>query len=351
MADFKSHYDFIHQAINKPVHSQVLKNNQIIFQKIYSAVKKALDDCHNFYCWAYVAQVFESYPNEIRHFIVLMYNVVTFEHAGKHFYHITKSLAEKLKATQIKGLLTDDIKLPYKSIYISLPEDFSMSFWIMPGQSGSNNAWGIYVTEDPGDGSYSRTLRFNVSSKPEAVNYNGELLYDDNTSFCRIYLEPGKLLEQAIIDSMIDAPSEESKNTWKNILHWTTNLILYITWYNPGEHWERNVEAKQLWERIQKLPKGIKRSKLLERYKNIDKQSWKMIDESKSTVIQRRSLNEDTKNFNTKILDLPGTWKEISGFWRRQRFGKNLEQQRQQWIEPHWRRVHGTIKVGGYDVK
>lgn len=286
---------------------------------------------------------------------VVHYHVSSYEVFGKRTYMVDPTLAEKLRSTELRGVLSDDMRLPYESIYIDVPE--SAGLRVHNNLSGWHACTGLYLCEDP------NIQRGGLSTLPvawwkQAAPLRGwrimvvgedkkEILDhgDDAILYFRIPLPEGERLDDILTASIKDfrhvSLAQNPKHdpnmaeVWGEIFHWALNLILYITHVEPGERWMLNDEARSLWARIQKLPKNSKkREKLKQKFKGMDPRNRIIL--GKPTLIKRSGSTVDGKG-RPGPRSVPEVQTRVSGHWRRVAHGKNRAERSWRWIEPYWK--------------
>lgn len=297
-----------------------------------------------------------STPNamEVMTILVTEFHLLCHERAGKRVYDVTPALAEKLDNTELRGLNTDDLKLPFESIYLATPAASGLRVWNR--ETGWHRCIGIYVTEDKHTPLYDvkvrsgimaagvqkdvvRSWRLLVCGEPKADDprYVGIEGGNDALSFFHVFMPDGATLDEAIdlTSAEMKRDEEELKITWdqekewRRLFRWAMNAILYATWTEPGEHWIANKEARQLWERIQKLPKGsTKKGDLQRRLAGLDQ---------RRRIVLGRNVRptEAAPDIGTRGPIVVRT--RVSGHWRNQPHGPGRELRKLIWIEPFWR--------------
>lgn len=257
------------------------------------------------------------------------WQVACFEIAGKKTYEVSEGLAERLLDTELRGLHCEDVRLPYRTIYLCVPPKTGLK---VANEMGiPHPCEGVYVTEDL-DGETDRPGRawrfcFVGSSLIRERPWQTALF-----TFS-IHLPEGQLLSTALDaeDAAIRARHPEA-TYWRPLFEFVLNTTIYATWPDAAsEHLILNKEARQLWDRAQKAPRGSrKRAELHQRYRAAHPQEriylgrgiepW--TDEQKHEHRPGKPLLIRTK---------------VQGHWRNQAYGPKWTMHRVKWIEPFWR--------------
>jgi hypothetical protein len=226
-------------------------------------------------------------------------------------------------------------------------------------ESGWHKVESIYIVEDsfapdsqnkPETAVRSWRILVCGESKGDLQIHPGFTIPDDAVTYFVVRLPLGKSLDECLKEaysriSTIMKPKlgEKLEETdWLGHFRWAMNAVLYTTWEEPGEHWEANKEARQLWERIQKVH-GPKRERLKERLKSLDRQprirlgykirvnrhGEKSLEEGKSVFTQKSGL---------------GVRQRVSGHWKRQPCGLKSQDRKIIWVQPYWRNEEGEAQ-------
>lgn len=279
---------------------------------------------------------------------VVITHILSHERAGKRVYQPSAGLAWQLRHTELRGLRTDDLRLPYENVYIVVPE--SANLQVYNAETGWHQAIGVYITEDPsptengGDPMGCRAWRVMVVGESKGVvpNNYGISEMDDALTYFRIPLPGGVTLDSALKsvgDEMFKEKEyvdgwEQMKDTWQNLFRWAMNAMLYATNTEKGDHWIANKQARRLWERIQKIPgKSKKKSRLARELSGIKNQQRRILLGTK-VVIDRHVMKEGAPGGKGAPLIIRT---RVSGHWRNQPYGKGREQRKLIFISPFWR--------------
>lgn len=271
----------------------------------------------------------------LRSRLVTDWHLVAHARAGRHGYEVASGLAERLRHTLLKGLTSDDLRLPHPAICIRVPAQASLS---MQGPDGEYQVMEAYVVEHAA-----------AEDRHWRVLINAELPGTDR--FMRhqyeLPLPPGGELAASIAAAdegvrstpMSDDRDEEgvllfehtderdASTRFRATFRWLMNVVIYAT--NDGERRElyRSREAAQLRARMLKLPKGKKREELKQRLRGMD---------IRKTILLGPSV---------PLMDAgPGAGgqpltvrQRVQGHWRHQAHGAGRASRKLIWVEPYWR--------------
>lgn len=304
----------------------------------------------------------------------ICHQMISHERAGKRVYSVSPVLAEQLKNTELRGIRGEDLKLPYESIYIEVPKSLGMMVCENIDEQ-PHPLTGMYITRESRYTDFSCDEKF-LERRPiergwqillvgwsaqswESDDFHPTNITDDALSFYRIPLIDGVKVESSIkrlYEEMLRDFRENPFTTWNQAMvdnweqqfRWAMNVVLYATWEEPGEHWIANKEARQLWERIQKLPsKSKKRSRLSKKFQTLNPQ--RRIQLGASIVINRRkSGREGSESSGDQGHQVPEYLRiktRVSGHWKRVCYGKKGSLRRMQWVEPYWKNKDGLTPI------
>jgi hypothetical protein len=270
-------------------------------------------------------------PNELSFRTTLMYHLSA-HISSPYEYEVEDNLAEALQETELRGLTTDDLKLPYDSIHIKVPK--SLNFKVYNTESGWHDLESLYIVEDPlytMDNTIIRAWRFLLigSVKGYVKLKNGDEYADDAVSFFRVPLKSGMSVDEAM--NTLDYHIEENNNmhnmkiVWKDPFKWVMNAVMYATNVDCGKVM-LNKEAMRLKNRMFKItPKSKNYARLKERYKKICRNTCIMLGKDfkeKDTEIQHRTMTVRSK---------------VPGHWRRVVHGKERLERTWKWINSYWK--------------
>lgn len=301
------------------------------------------------------------------------YQLLSHERAGKRVYEVTSGLAEKLKHTELRGLRTDDVRLPHPNIYITVPEN--VGFKVYNLQTGWHDLVGVYITEDKEARKEPTGMKVEVKQKARCITTEDNLKFkdrpvvrewcmmfvgapakdangnvikgDDALFYFRLYLPEEQTIDDAVNEVIVRYSSQVSQaketyeeiagamdDTWPAVFNWCLNVIIYATYSEPGEEMFGNPEARKLWDRIRAAPEGSRtRKNLTDKASGIDPRTRIVL--GKHILIDRSRPEPES---DSKRPGKPLTVRtRVTGHWRKQAFGKQRSERRMQWIEPFWR--------------
>lgn len=271
---------------------------------------------------------------------------------GEHVYDVSSGLAEKLAHTELRGVSTDDLKLPFESIYVTVPKRAGLKVW--NDDTGWHEIAGMYLVEDPPrppnhgslveGGGKERCWRFLVWGRSKS-----EDAFDDALFHFVFYLPPGTTVSaQMEVEHARNSKAEVGvtahpgetpemlkfyREHWREIFQWAMNVAIYATWPDADvEHVIADPEARSLWERHTRAPKGSsKRVDLLKRFKAIHYPDRRVVLGRHVTVLDVEAEREHRPGKPLSVRTL------VSGHWIRYAHGKGRTERRWHWREPFWR--------------
>ena len=296
------------------------------------------------------------HPGDIHVSLQLHHHMVCHVRAGKRVYEVSPELGERLLHTELRGVTSEDLRLPYEAVYIQIPPAVNVKVWNQ--QTGWHRAIGCYVVEENYMDAEDRYELEGVDTRKKHRGWRlmmvGEnktdrgLKGDDALSFFRVLLADGTKLDDVIKCCYQDIKREtvnkwstwtDAMTTdWEQQFRWVMNVILYATWEEPGEHWEDNTELRRLWDRARKAPKGsTKRKRLNERARGLPSQpriklGQKLVVDRTRNKSPEKSLEKSGEPSRIRYVKtrVPGHWKAVA-------HGPKHSLRRQQWIQPYWR--------------
>jgi roadblock/LC7 domain-containing protein len=262
--------------------------------------------------------------------MAMMWHVVCHTQNGSQTFEVTPGLAERLGSTKLNGLATEDLKLPYKAPYIQMPSNTGLRVW------NYHTEWhkvdGVYLVESTDQ--RGRAWRFMVVGKSK----NPEDEFDDALFYFCVPLPPGMDVAEALDkeENRVmkvysgDPYVEKYKTEWRDLFNWVMNAMVYATCSNVRQEVVvQNKEARQLIERMSKLPKGDKRDALRERLKQLDQRRRTILGVGIQPFSDAEKAPYTRGELRVRTL--------VEGFYRNQTYGPKNSLRRNQWIEPFWR--------------
>jgi hypothetical protein len=304
-----------------------------------------------------------EYPEQliVLNFMTLFY-INAHMKTGCHNYQVSDGLAIKLRNTELRGLTCDELRLPYEAIFIVVPKAASLKCYNT--ETNFHDVEAIYVVEDrdyKGNRSWrimivghDKGMEENSASSKEMRQLHGRLdrhpyYRNDAVVFFRLELPAGDLVSDALSVAHAQYTEEKARATWgkqidlwQPLFSWVMNVVLYATHTEPGKHWIVDKQARQLWERAQKKPKGSKaRKKVLDQYSKSRKTAVKLLGQHITIDRQLYQLTEKSQG-QGKPLNVRF---RVEGHWRKQRYGKGLKEVKTIWIEPFWKGPTDGVEV------
>ena len=281
-----------------------------------------------------------------------VYSVLNFERYGRKVYEIAPGLGDQLVHTELRGLTTEDVQLPYESLYLSFPHNFPHKIW--NEQTGWHDILGVYITEDPyaaiktdledieiaRKGPRMRAWRFFIAGRSK----NPDDPFDDALYHFGIRLYDGISLEQALNQheeeewgNMLDG-MESMRSIWRPIFNFILNAMLYATWPDAEvDHVYVNKEAERLWRRLKKA-KGTKAKKIKEKLKGISSQKAKMLGKSIRIDRTREISKTGTGSGQPQLVRT-----RVPGHWQHYWVGKGRSDRIRKFKRPYWKGGEGFV--------
>lgn len=267
--------------------------------------------------------------------------------AGNRVYQVSTGLAYQLRDTELRGLKTDDLRLPYEAIYVQMPNGLGFSIWNK--ETGWHRADGIYIVEEKNTGAGRAWRLLFVGGSKDPTN-----LLDDALIYFTIRLPEGKSVD-AIIDEETNSIRAHALDktalgpmveTWQALFRWVINVMIYATWPDAEhESFISNKEARQLWERVKKLPKGPKRDGLKKQFKATSSRerirlggSVVYIDRAKAEQLAATGTSTGAKAHIVAV--------RVQGHWKMQSHGLARSLRKRLWVAPYWRNADGDTPIG-----
>lgn len=277
--------------------------------------------------------------------IQMYYQQAGFMLAQKPVYEVSPGLALELLDTELRGLSRGDLRLPFETVYIHAPDETGLK--IFNDESQWHELDGIYITEDEDDG--VRSWRFLLVGRPKpvkrsmgpygAVDFDNDALLHWRFEFRHESLE--ECINAAEQEMIAQTESEAFKKIiplWRELFRFAMNTILYATM--PDADVERVItdeDARRLFARIKRLPKGKKKSRLQERLKGMDTSTRYQLGR---TIRIDRAVSEARASAGVSGRTLKVQFRR-TGHFRNQPYGEGRKLIKRIWIKPCW--------VGGKD--
>lgn len=118
---------------------------------------------------------------------------------------------------------------------------------------------------------------------------------------------------------------------WTEVFKWAMNVVIYATWPDADvEHVIANKEARQLWERMERQPKGKKRDELRERFKTMNPMRRTYLGRHVTRwTPQERGQDSEGQPLLHRV--------RVVGHWQRYHVGEGRKDLKWNWIEPYWK--------------
>ena len=269
---------------------------------------------------------------EVRTQLNICWHQLQFRGHGHRTYVVAPGLAQRLLLTELRGVRGTDLALPYPSIYVAVPPELGLV--INNAHTGDHAVFGVYISAR-----VSRWLLL-MCTLPNEKSIGP---FDDALSHFVVELSD-KPVEDALqafkarVQATAESWSREMNmigvevDKWLRVFRWVMNLAFYVT--RPGfddlEHVELNKEAASLWRRAQKMNKGPKRQKVMERWRAEPKRSRIVVGQK--VVFNPnlpRTVGEVTRPLSVRSL--------VAGHWQRYAVGRGRTERVWKYREPFWR--------------
>lgn len=184
------------------------------------------------------------------------YQLLAFHRAGEHVYEVSPGLGTRLAHTELRGLVADDLQLPFQAVSIVVPPEVEL----LKGapRVGDLNLREIYLGEDVQSGERAWCCYL-------ATDKAGE--YANPPAFW-IRLPNGRSLDECVEATDINMGNSdairESRRMWEPVFRWALNVVVYATNGGVREEVWRNSEAAALRDRIEEMPRESKTRRRLQ---------------------------------------------------------------------------------------
>jgi hypothetical protein len=303
--------------------------------------------------------------------------ITLWHHHGRHHYTLSDGLSTQLALTELRGLRSEDLRLPYRSIFVEVPPHLGFKvFGMSNAGTRLEPVEGIFVSEDNTDGGRpqivdadgkpitadtydltnpdrqvrarfefapGRSWRIMVMSRPFVIpDSDGKDEYDAVHSYFTLQLREGMSIDDEINRMLTDYGTVEDGArakiietlvpTWK----WLANVLMYAT--TPDAEIDAiraNPEADALWRRVEKLPKvSAKRDRLKAKLRGMDSQNRTRLGKSVAfTPALRRMYDDHRAGVGAKLR----VRTLVAGHWQRFAAGKGRVDRVWKFVAPYWR--------------
>jgi len=272
-----------------------------------------------------------SRSGEITTQLLMAWQFARYENGGLRTYVVEPGLQRRLLATELRNIRCQDLRLPYPCIYVCMDE--ALGFRVYNEGTGWHSLVGIYLTEDDGglrvmtcgkgDGLDDALSHFHLplAKDPEApLDDVLDALANRVRTQDKAWAE-SQGMGSAAIDDLLDS--------WFSAFKWVMNLVFYVTHSEPGENIEMNKEARRLWQRASKLPRGPKRKSLVARANALPSRQRIVVGRG---VKVDKSLPRSTGEVRALL-----TRTLVAGHWQRYAVGPKRAKREWRFKEPFWR--------------
>lgn len=303
-------------------------------------------------------------------------HIALWHNYGRHHYTLSDGLAAQLALTELRGLRSEDLRLPYRSVFIEVPPHLGFKVF---GASNvglrSEAVEGVFITEDDTDGrppiivdskgnplpkpdsedpdreidariefTPGRSWRIFVVSRPFSTS---DFVGDTVEINFRLSLYEGESVDEEIarltrgIIRLEGAEAPQFIETLLPLWRWLVNVLMYATTPDAEvDSIRANPEADALWRRIEKLPKvSAKRDRLKERLRGMDPHRRTHLGKSVAfTPALRKMYDEHQEGGGTKLR----VRTLVAGHWQRFATGKGRVDRVWKFRAPFWRGPEGA---------
>lgn len=264
-----------------------------------------------------------------------LYHVLRHEKAGNRIYELSRGLAQQLHDTELRGIVGRDLTLPYEAISLKVPPDIGLTIRLDDDLTIEPNE--IMVAEEATEAFYGSV---NVPARLWHMSLIGTPVQDAKRYRSGMFLFTIPLLEEMPLTkslAIVERPGDRARTTegWRDAFKLLMNAMIYATW-PEGEHREIwvNKQARQLRDRLQKLPRGPKRDRVRDELAKLDPQRRTVLGEHVIYLNRDEAAGEGAETGTGRPLTVRV---RVQGHWRRQPYGPKRELRRTQWIQPFWR--------------
>jgi hypothetical protein len=290
-------------------------------------------------------------------------HVALWHNYGRHHYTLSDGLATQLALTELRGLRSEDLRLPYTSVFVEIPPH--LGFKVLGTSKVGERlepVEGVFITEDDNDGTMpglvylpdenpdqevnarlqfnpGRSWRILIVSRPfsisDVVGSEGNP-YDTAQSYFRLSLREGESVDDEIARITSGTISLNGAETVLPLWRWLVNVLMYATTPDAEVDAIRaNPEADGLWRRIEKLPKvSAKRDRLKERLRGLDPQHRTHLGKSVAFTPALRKMYDDHREGGGTKLRVRTL---VAGHWQRFATGKGRVDRVWKFRAPFWR--------------
>ena len=298
---------------------------------------------------------------------IMLHALTSFETYGKRVYEVSPGLQLLLENTKLKGLPTNQLRLPHPTIYLTLPPKYE----VFNHATGMHPSEGVYVVED--DQRKPRTWRLILVGKHNEHSKHNE---DDALYHWTVTLPEGKTIEDAIYDSTsiveevrdgglaerdVEVQGQQIKvaagsplgakeqvahfdlmrDTLVTLFRYVMNVVLYAT--NPDAEItfsDANKDYERLRKRLEKLPKNKSKKKKKRRHikqqiRDLNNPQQPRITLGRTIILNRAMKESILEGGMTKSKHRVRYL--VSGHWHLYWKGKGRTIAEKKWIKPYFK--------------
>lgn len=254
---------------------------------------------------------------------------------GERVYVVSPGLADRLLSTELRGLKGSDIRLPFRSIFIQLPDRLGLK--ICHWASGFHDVEGAYISEF--DSEKGRAWSFLLCGKSNAVGQMVMGSYDDAVYSYHVYLPDDRPLDLIVEDIFLgsdyaESAREQARKDSDEILKsfkFLLNVVMYSTCSEMRQEVALSKERVKLQEKLSKLPKSPRHKKKREEILAKIRKSPEY-----RRIVLGPHLKPWTKN-DTHERDGVTPKVLVQGHHKSQAYGVKRSERKRIFIEPYWR--------------
>lgn len=264
--------------------------------------------------------------------------------SGKRVYELSEGLAERFKHTELRGVSSEDLRLPYQNVYIAVPPLAGKDFFY----DGSKKCGlvGMYITESdrsldihekPRVGRCWRLCAIGepdgvlVGGMPNWLTFTFDLLLSPEKKVTELLEERQTFVDKELPEELryIYRAQDGLAPKWQQLFTLAMNIVLYVTHHPDADVLEEcsNRQWKQMKARLDKLSPGAKKDRLKEELKGIDPRRRIFLGRGVKTM----SEDESGTGLPLTVRTL------VQGHWRNQSHGPKHSLRKLMWINPFWR--------------
>jgi hypothetical protein len=262
------------------------------------------------------------------------------------YFDLSEGVALRLLATELRGITTDDVQLPYQAFCIALPDGV---LEVRNDQTGWHRCSGLIVGEghwQPEPGVVAgRRLVLATYGEP---NGRSAHVQDDTCMTFSLPLIPGadmnSAVEQMAYPGGVTLRTHDGRElAWADAVRYlarfATNLCLYLSSPNADVVWQSEEPIRKLAGKRDKVSR--------ERAKRLRADRIYVVGGKVHLSTEERDALRaaDTRSVAYKSL--------VRGHWRQQAHGPGRQLRRPTWIAPHVRQkgLDQTLEAHDYAVR